>query len=104
MASINDEALAHLFALSRIEEERDPERREKLKNDLSKILDHFNELQEVDTSAVEPLAGGGDALNVLRDDAAQVRDAQAHDAQRELCVKQFPESENRHLKVPPIFE
>jgi aspartyl-tRNA(Asn)/glutamyl-tRNA(Gln) amidotransferase subunit C len=84
-------------------EEKDPKRREKLLKDLSKILDYFNELEEVNTQNVEPMSGGTFLTDIMRDDWEKYRDVHKHDAQREVSIKQFPRKENDYLKIPPVF-
>ena len=103
MAEINEKSLEHLLSLARMEE-KDPKRREKLLKDLSKILDYFNELNEVDTENVEPMSGGTFLTDVMRNDVEKYRNAQKHNLQREISVEQFPKSENDYLKIPPVFE
>lgn len=103
MSSINDSALSHLFKLARMQEEQDPARREKLITDLSKILDYFKQLQTVHTDSVEPLAGGTDMFNAWREDEIVHRTAQQSATPESLRVS-FPEHEQTHLKVPPVFE
>lgn len=101
---INDDLLDHLFALSRIESERDPKKREKLKKDLSKILDYFKELESVDTTNIEPLFGGSFLTNVYRKDENQNLSPEEKARIRENCVNNFPVKEHGYLRVPPIFE
>lgn len=103
MAEINEKSLEHLLSLARIEE-KDPKRREKLLKDLSKILDYFNELNEVDTKNVESMSGGTFLTDVMRNDGEKYRNTDEHNAQREASVSQFPRSENDYLKIPPVFE
>ena len=103
MAQIDEHTLEHLYKLSRIASGSDEVREKKILKDLSQILDHFNELQEVDTDAVEPLAGGTDVHSVYHADDS-VYDADAHEREREHILSQFPEHERGYLKVPPIFE
>lgn len=88
--------LEHLAELARIE--LAPQDEPKLLADLDKILAHFEELKEVNTDAIEPMAGGNLHRNVFRDetDYEVLPSAQA--------VEQFPESEKEFLKVPPVFE
>lgn len=101
---IDDSLLSHLFLLSRIKEETDPAKREKLLEDFSRILDHFTELNELDTTNVEPVSGGTFLSNVLRSDEVEVRSYEERMDQRKLSVEQFPHSQNGALKVPPVFE
>ncbi len=102
MAQIDEHTLEHLYKLSRIDAGTDSAREKKILKDLSQILNHFNELQEVDTDAVEPLAGGTDVHDVYHADEP-VYDADVHEREREHMLSQFPERERGYLKVPPIF-
>lgn len=104
MSEINESVLKHLFTLARIEEEKDPARREKLLKDLSKILDHFNELGEVDTSNVEPMSGGTFLSDVFRQDEERCLSQEERKKQREKAVDQFPKKERDYLKTPGVFE
>jgi aspartyl/glutamyl-tRNA(Asn/Gln) amidotransferase C subunit len=103
MARIDEQLLNHLCDLARIARENNPARREKLITDLSKILDYFTQLQEIDTDTVVPLAGGSSEINVWREDKEIIRDGKDASTPEELR-SQFPESQQSHLKVPPVFE
>ena len=94
--SITKHELEHLASLARIE--LDPKEEEKLLKDLSNILDHFKELQTLDTTNVAPMTGGTDLLNIFREDAEH------ENTNRGAGVDAFPESKNGYLKVPPVFE
>ena len=85
--------LEHLAELARIE--LNPKEEGKLLGDLEKILHHFDELKEVNTDSVEPMAGGNLGENVFREGE--------QDLKKEIAVKEFPESERGFLKVPPVF-
>lgn len=76
-----------------------PQEEEKFSKDLGKILDHFKELQELNTQDIKPLTGGTNLTNSLREDKEHSlgRDASA-------VTKAFPDKENGFLKVPPVFE
>lgn len=95
-SSINKHELEHLAKLARIE--IDAKEEEKLITDLGKILEHFNELKEIDTANVEPMAGGTDLKNIFREDTER------ENTNRGAGVSAFPEKENGYLKVPPVFE
>lgn len=92
---INKKTLEHLAELARIELK--PEEEEKLLRDLSKILDHFKELQELDTSAVSPMTGGTALKNIFREDAER------ENTNHEAGIEQFPETKDGFLKIPPVF-
>lgn len=76
---------------------KDKAKEEKLLHDLEHILEHFDELGELDTDTVMPMTGGTSLENAERDDA--VLDRFDEEASRE----QFPEHEAGFLKVPPVF-
>ena len=102
MDSIDDKTLEHLYALARIEPEKNGHKRKKLLADLAGILKHFEELEEVDTRGVDPLAGGSFLAGVVRKDEV-AGGGPSGDMERNASVDQFPEQENGYLKVPPIF-
>ncbi|MEK9180538.1 MAG: Asp-tRNA(Asn)/Glu-tRNA(Gln) amidotransferase subunit GatC [Patescibacteria group bacterium] len=106
---INKKTLEHLAALARIE--LDPKEEEKLLKDLGKILEHFTELQALDTANVQPTApdlpdgnsggrvtGGTDQKNIFRDDTER------ENTNLGAGVEAFPEHKEGFLKVPPVFE
>ena len=74
-----------------------PEEKKNLLKDLSEIFAHFEDLQKLDTSKVEPMAGGTHLKNVFREDNAT-------ETNRGAGVEAFPESEDNFLKIPPVFE
>jgi aspartyl/glutamyl-tRNA(Asn/Gln) amidotransferase C subunit len=61
-------------------------------------LDHFKELQALDTSNVAPMTGGTDLKNIFRDDEERKNTNQG------AGLDAFPESKDGFLKVPKIFE
>jgi aspartyl-tRNA(Asn)/glutamyl-tRNA(Gln) amidotransferase subunit C len=94
--TIGKRELEHLAKLSRIE--LDPREEEKLLKDLGAILEHFNELKALDTSAVAPMIGGTDLRDAFREDDAR------ENTNRGAGVEAFPESKDGYLKIPPVFE
>jgi len=114
---INKKTLEYLAELSRIELDleapapkggRGSDRNvgEKMLKDLQSILGHFDELKEVGTEGVEPLAGGTVEKNAVRNDEATSDKLQSADNKRirDNIVEAFPEKEGDYLKVPPVFE
>jgi aspartyl-tRNA(Asn)/glutamyl-tRNA(Gln) amidotransferase subunit C len=93
---INRKTLEYLANLARIE--LDEREEEKLLRDLQKILEHFQELQELDTSSVAPLTGGTELINAFREDA------EGEKGNRGGGTEQFPEKYKGYLKIPPVFE
>ncbi len=96
MSSIDKQTLEHLANLARLE--LDPKEEERLLGDLVKILNYFKELQELDTSNVAPLTGGGELKNIFREDEER------GNTNQKLGVEQFPETQDGFLKIPPVFE
>jgi len=100
MAEINKKTLEYLAELGKIRVDHRSE--EKLIKDLGSILKYFEELKEVDTDGVEPLAGGTIRENVLRED--EIEKNKNYEKTREKIKKAFPEEKEGFLKVPPVFE
>ncbi len=65
--------------------------------DLGKILDHFKELQELNTQGVLPMTGGTSLSNVMRKDEVLEREEAGKG------VNQFPEDKDGYLKVQKVF-
>jgi aspartyl-tRNA(Asn)/glutamyl-tRNA(Gln) amidotransferase subunit C len=95
---INKKTLEYLTELSRIELSKKDE--EKLLKDLQKILAYFEELKEVNTENIKPMAGGTIEMNVFREDETSNKRLEIRDE----LVEQFPKKENGFLKVPAVFE
>lgn len=69
--------------------------------DLNAILDYVAELNELDTTGVEPLEQVGElsgALSVQRADAVQPS------AERAVVMAEAPESDGAFFKVPKVIE
>lgn len=75
-----------------------PKESKEFTDSLGDILDHFEELQGLDTKKVSPMTGGTDAQNVFRDDKYSKENRVSGG------VDQFPESKDGYLKVPKVFE
>jgi len=99
-SGIGKKELEHLAQLSRIE--LDPNEEAKLIKDLGAILDHFKELQALDTANVAPMTGGTDLVNVFRADGEE--NGGPESTNRGAGVDAFPESKDGYNKVPPVFE
>ena len=92
---INKKILHHLAALARFE--LSPREEERLRKDLQGILEHFTELEALDTSNVPTITGGTRLVNAFREDEAR------ENTNRGKGTEAFPETENGYLKVPPVF-
>jgi len=75
------------------------EETKKLGGDLQKVLDHFTELQGLNTEKVKPMTGGTSLKNIFREDKIISEDGD------EIKTKEsFPETKDGYLKVPKVFE
>ena len=70
---------------------------EKLRAELSACLTHFQTLQEVDTTGVEPTGHSTDVVSVMRDD--EPRDS----LPRSEILANAPHSEDDYVRVLPIL-
>jgi len=92
---IDKKTLEHLAELARLELKPDEE--EKLLRDLQKILEHFEELKNIDMAGIEPMSGGTHLTNVFRDDE------KGENTNIQSGTKAFPITEDGFLKIPPVF-
>ena len=99
---INKELLKHLAGLSKLK--LTIKETNKFLKDLSKILEHFRELEKLDTKSIAPMIGGTSLKNVFREDTVDLdRRAQTvNDTGR--IIDAFPESEKGYLKVPRVLK
>jgi aspartyl-tRNA(Asn)/glutamyl-tRNA(Gln) amidotransferase subunit C len=85
--------IAHLARL-----ELKPEEEQQMSGDFAKILDWMNQLNELDTSNVEPLMHMHQGVNVFRED----------NAKNELTKKEglvnAPQKNDDYIMVPKVME
>ena len=93
---ITDELVDHIAHLARLEFEG--EKKEEIKADLNKIIDFVDQLNEVDTEGVEPLIFMTDAINVLREDKAEVTISQAE------ALKNAPNKDSDYIKIAKVLK
>ena len=91
---IEDKTVANLAHLSRLE--FDAESAEKMKKDLTNMLDFVAKLDEVDTTGVEPLTHMSAEMNVMRED--EVKDHMPHEAAMALA----PNKDSNYIRVPKV--
>jgi aspartyl-tRNA(Asn)/glutamyl-tRNA(Gln) amidotransferase subunit C len=92
MISIKDvEHVAKLARLALTEEEK-----HKFAEQLGAILEHFKELEKVDTDGVEPMAHALPITNVMREDVVVTPPGRA------VLLKSAPAQENGYFRVPKI--
>lgn len=97
MAKLTKNAIKNLVKLSRIdcsEEEQD-----ELLRDLQKILDMFEQLQEIDTENVPPCNQVLEGMaNVMREDTI------GNIMQREAFLSNAPSQIGGMIRVPPVIK
>jgi len=75
-----------------------PEELERFGGQLGQILDYVHQLDEIETSAVEPMAHAGALLNVFR------ADEPAESLDRREALKNAPKADGKYFLVPQILE
>jgi aspartyl-tRNA(Asn)/glutamyl-tRNA(Gln) amidotransferase subunit C len=94
--SLTLEDVEHVAHLARLR--LSPAELEKMRDQLSNILDHFQMLQQIDVSAVPPTAQVADLINVMREDAVRPS------LPREQALANAPEQQDGMFRVRAIFE
>lgn len=85
--------IAHLARL-----EFDESSAEKMSQDMSQILDWVEQLNELDTTNVEPLTTMSSEVNVMRDDKA------GSHLSHEAGLKNAPKKDSDYFRVPKVLE
>jgi aspartyl-tRNA(Asn)/glutamyl-tRNA(Gln) amidotransferase subunit C len=67
--------------------------------ELSAVLDHVAQLEQVDTEGVAPMTHGIDMTNVLREDTVEACDEVTKDA----IMTQVPETKDGYIKVRKVI-
>ncbi|MEK7108717.1 MAG: Asp-tRNA(Asn)/Glu-tRNA(Gln) amidotransferase subunit GatC [Patescibacteria group bacterium] len=89
----------HIARLARIELTESEQK--KFQQELSSILEFVAKLGEVDTSNVEPLAGGTDLKHVMREDAVSIpRNTETGPS----LVEAAPKKRDGRVEVKAVFE
>jgi aspartyl-tRNA(Asn)/glutamyl-tRNA(Gln) amidotransferase subunit C len=78
----------------------------RMARDLNAILGHIAQLNELDTTAVEPMAQVGEALGFSPAVAGETlrSDAVKASVDRAAVMAEAPESDGRFFKVPKVIE
>ena len=93
---ITNKLIQDIAALAKLE--FDEKSREKMKEDLEKIIRFIDKLSEIDTDGVEPLVYLSEEVNVLRDDEIKGVISQVE------ALKNAPEKDSDYFKVPTILK
>ncbi len=92
MITIKD--VEHVAKLARLE--LTDEEKELYTKQLGDVLQYVNQMNEVDTSNIEPMSQVVDFVNVMREDKV------VYEQTKEELMKNAPEQENGFFKVPKI--
>ena len=92
MITVND--VEHVAKLARLE--LTEEEKEKYAGQLGDVLKYVEQMNEVDTSNVEPMAHAIDFVNVVREDEVK------YEQTKEELLMNAPDEENGFFKVPKI--
>lgn len=92
---ISDETMDYVEILSKLV--LTPEEKEKAKEDLARVLDYIDMLNEVDTEGVEPMSHLFPVTNVFREDEVCNPDG------REGTLLNAPEEQDDMILVPKTF-
>ncbi len=92
MITIKD--VEHVAKLARLE--LTDEEKELYTQQLGAVLEYVNQMNEVDTSNIEPMTQVVDFVNVMREDKV------VYEQTKEELMKNAPEEENGFFRVPKI--
>jgi aspartyl-tRNA(Asn)/glutamyl-tRNA(Gln) amidotransferase subunit C len=92
---ITDEIVDHIAHLARLE--FIGEEKKEIKQDMEKIIAFMDKLNTVNTDGVEPLMFMSDAVNVLRDDLAEVT------ISKEQALKNAPKKDSDYFRIPKVL-
>ena len=92
---VNDALVEKLANLARLS--FDGIEKEAIKNDLQKMIQFVEKLNELDTTGVEPLLHMSDNVNVLREDEIK------GSISREAALQNAPTHDEQFFKVPKVI-
>ena len=90
------EEVRHIALLARVA--MTEEELERMRDQMSNILEHFDVLQQVDTEGVEPTAHSAGVKSVMRDDEVRAS------ASKEDVLANAPRREDDFLRVRAVLE
>ena len=93
---LTEEEVRHIALLARIGMTGDEI--ERMRDQMSRILDHFDVLQAVDTDGVEPTGHSADLESVLRDDEVEAS------SRIEDILANAPQRESDFIKVKAVLD
>ncbi len=93
---ISDETIEYVGILAKLE--LSEEEKEQAKQDMGKMLDYIDMLNELNTEGVEPMSHIFPVNNVFREDIVTNKD------ESELTLKNAPEKKDGAFQVPKTVE
>lgn len=93
---ITEEIVDHIAHLARLEFEGD--KKVAIQQDLERIVNFMEKLQEVDTDQVEPLVFMSSEINRLREDEAKITLTQ------EQVLKNAPKKDSDYFRIPKVLD
>lgn len=93
---INDATIEYIGILAKLDLSQ--EEKAAAKKDMSRMLDYIDQLNELDTSGIEPMSHIFPTVNVFREDVVLNQD------DRENILKNAPAQKNGAFKVPKTVE
>lgn len=93
---ISDEVIDYVGILAKLT--LSPEEKEAAKKDMGKMLQYIDQLNELDTTGVEPMSHVFAVNNVFREDVVSNTD------DRDNILKNAPEQKDGAFKVPKTVE
>jgi aspartyl-tRNA(Asn)/glutamyl-tRNA(Gln) amidotransferase subunit C len=94
--ALSREEVRRVAELARLEFSDEEEAR--MADEMSRILDYVDKLEELDTSGVPPMSHVLDVTNVYREDEVERR------IDQEQALEPAPESENGYFVVPKVID
>jgi aspartyl-tRNA(Asn)/glutamyl-tRNA(Gln) amidotransferase subunit C len=94
--SVTRDDVRHIASLARLDFSDEEE--EEMAGELSRILDYVDELDEVDTSGVEPMSHVLDLTNVSREDEVDTR------IDRDDALQNAPDAGDGFFRVPKVID
>lgn len=96
MAKVNDELVDKIAHLARLEFEN--EAKEEIKNDMNRMLDFVEKLNEINTDNIEPLIYMNPETNRLREDVV------IQNITHKEALQNAPKHDTDYFKVPKVVE
>ena len=94
--SVSRDDVRHVAQLARLDFSAEEEAQ--MADELSRILDYVDKLDELDTSGVPPMSHVLDVTNVFRPDAVEQR------IDRAQALEPAPEADDEYFRVPKVIE